>query len=161
MDTPYQHIACFIDDSEASRLALVEARRLRSLTPGRLSVVHVSQWPPPSIDGLGVWLPNADVLLEEARDWLTTQTAEVPGAEAVLLEGCPPVAACAWAEEAAVDLIVTACQRRPPGLTTLGSFAQHLAHHAPCPVVLVRPTSRRQPPPTTRAELLRQPAARA
>jgi nucleotide-binding universal stress UspA family protein len=57
----------------------------------------------------------------------------------VFLEGFPAPAACDWALEADVDLIVAACHRGLTARITLGSFAHHLIHHAPCPVLIVRP----------------------
>jgi universal stress protein A len=139
VESPYPHIACCIDDSEASRLALDEARRLRSLAPGRLSLVHVAQWPPPYAGGFGVWLPDPELLFSQARDWLTAQAAAVPEAEAVFLEGYPAAEACEWALEAGVDLMVAASHRGAAARITLGSFAHYLIHHAPCPVLIARP----------------------
>jgi nucleotide-binding universal stress UspA family protein len=139
VDSPYAHIACCIDDSDASRLALDEARRLRSLAPGRLSLVHVAQWPPPYAGGFGVWLPEPELLFSEAREWLDAQAAAVPEAEPVFLEGYPAAEACEWALEAGVDLMVAASHRGVAARITLGSFAHYLIHHAPCPVLIARP----------------------
>ena len=47
MASPYPHIACCIDQSEASGRALAEARRLRAFGAGRLSLVHVLEAPAP------------------------------------------------------------------------------------------------------------------
>jgi len=157
VDSPYTHIACCIDDSEASRLALAEARRLRSLAPGRLSLVHVAQWPPPYVGGFGVWLPDPDLLFEGARDWLADQAAAVPEAEAVFLEGSPAAEACEWAGTAGVDLIVAASHRGLAARMRLGSFAHYLIHHAPCPVLIVRPAPGRDAGRTERTGSAREP----
>lgn len=139
MTAPYAHIACCIEDSEASISALAEARRLRDLGPGRLSVVHVAT--AGVVFGGGPEAPLADVVdaHEGSRRWLEGVAAEVPGAEPVLLEGDPPGAVVEWARAEGPDLLVAASQRRLLERILLGSFATHLARHAPCSVLLVRP----------------------
>ena len=123
----WTHIACCVDESEASASALREAVRLRSQAPGRLSLVHVAFGPPgrPA---------------EERGAWLTAAAA-LAGGEAVLLVnlGVPAAAVSSWADGADVDLIVAAAHRGIRERIRLGSFAGHLARHAPCSVLLVRP----------------------
>jgi len=144
-DAPYRHIACCWDGSPAAERALAEARRLRALGPGRLSVVHVvhdpvahTPWAPD---------PDPDELREAARRWLEERTADVPEAEAVLLEGSPVVEACAWAERQRVDLLVAASHHGMARRALLGSFTQGVLHHAPCPVLVVRPEADEGSPP--------------
>jgi len=140
VEAPYAHIACCIEDSRASRLALAEARRLRALGPGRLSLVHVAPIPLVyAAAGAGVWVPDPDDLGEAERVWLEEVVAETPGAEGVLLNGYPPAAACEWAREAGADLLAAAAHRGRIERMLLGSFAAYLAYHAPCTVLLVRP----------------------
>ena len=117
-----------------------EASALRAQSPGELAVVHVIAeplmllsspfaGPPPTIyDESGA-----------ARTWLAEQIGDAPGVEAVLLNGYPPRAACDYAASAGVDLIVAAAHRGIVERTFLGSFASHVAYHAPCPVLLVHP----------------------
>jgi nucleotide-binding universal stress UspA family protein len=77
--------------------------------------------------------------------WLEAETAGTPGAEPVLLEAgdhdSAADAVCDWARQAGVDLLVAAAHRGAieRALSLVGSFSQHLAHHAPCPVLLVPP----------------------
>jgi nucleotide-binding universal stress UspA family protein len=79
-------------------------------------------------------------LVEAAQRWLEDQIADAGDAEAVVLADEDAAAAvCAWAAEAEVDLLVVASHRGVAERTLLGSFASHLAHHAPCDVHLVRP----------------------
>jgi nucleotide-binding universal stress UspA family protein len=135
---PYPHIACCIDDSPASMRALGEARRLRALGPGRLSLVHVS--PRALIHepaGGGPAGAPRDIAHDD-REWLAAIAAGVPGADAVPLEGLPPETAVAWARGAHPDLIVASAHRGPLERAMLGSFAGHLAREAPCPVLLTR-----------------------
>jgi nucleotide-binding universal stress UspA family protein len=134
-EVPYRHIACCWDGSPAAERALEEARRLRALAPGRLSVLHVVRYPAV----YAPWAPDLEGLREAARTWLERRTADVPEGEAVLLEGSPAVEACAWAERQRVDLLVAASHHGAAHRALLGSFTHHLLHHAPCPVLVVRP----------------------
>jgi universal stress protein E len=138
MSFPYAHIACCIDDSDGSMEALAAARELRRLAPGRLSLVHVA--PRPLLyqrDRDGNLVPDPRDLWEEEGAWLRSQARA--GEEPVLLEGDPAGAVCDWARETDVDLLVAAAHRTRLERVLLGSFAGHLAHHAPCTVLLVRP----------------------
>ncbi|HSJ74259.1 MAG TPA: universal stress protein [Miltoncostaeaceae bacterium] len=123
----WAHIACLVDDSAASAAALREARRVRAQGPSRLSIVHVAFGPPHDAT-------------TAAPGWLTAAAAEGPGDPVVLVNlGVPAAAACEWAAGARVDLIVAAAHRGMRERIMLGSFAGHLARHAPCSVLLVRP----------------------
>lgn len=137
-DAPYRHIACCVDDGEASRRGLAEARRLRALGPGRLSLLHVAVAPiayMPMAHGI-TWMPEPEAYASWAETWLRTQTSgeEVP----VLLEGHPGDAVCRWAREHDVDLLVAAAHRGVAARAFLGSFASYVAYHSPCAVLLVR-----------------------
>ncbi len=139
----YQHVACFIDGSDAARLGLAHAVALRTLSGGRLSVVHVVASPAFLVSfaaGVG-GAPVQDAALEReaARMWLDEEVRDLEGTEAVLLEGHPASVACDWAREAGCDLMVVATHRGLVERSLLGSFAGHIAHHAPCPVLLVPP----------------------
>lgn len=144
MSASYAHIACCIDSSDAAATALRHAVALRDLAGGRLSVVHVVA-PPPFLVSFAATLGGAPVHDDTAeRDaaamWLETTAATVAGgAEAVLLEGPPGETACAWAADAAVDVMVAARHRGAIERVVLGSFANHLTHHAPCPLLLIPP----------------------
>lgn len=139
MDSLYRHIACCVDRSDASRGALSEATRLRALGPGRLSIVHVSTWGILFGAYPGVTAVDPEVVGEEAQRWLDAIVAANPGSEGVLLDGYPPAAACEWAAQADVDLIVASSSRGIIDRVLLGSFAGYVARHAPCSVLLTRP----------------------
>lgn len=137
----YGHVACAVDDSKPSLAALEEARRVWGGGPGRLSVVHVAEPPVHLVSGVGAM---AGITEEDwagpAREWLAGVVATIPGAEAVLLTGDPTAqAVCDWAAEAGVDLLVAAAYRGAINRAIVGSFARHVAYHAPCPVLLVGP----------------------
>jgi universal stress protein E len=138
--TAYGHIAVCIDRSGASAASLSEARALRAAAgPGRLSIVHVTPWPLLYTGEAGSWAPDPDDLASAAREWLDQAASDVPEAEAVLLDGYPPAAVCAWAETNEVDLLVAASHRGLVERVLLGSFAGYLVHNAPCSVLLTRP----------------------
>lgn len=124
---PWGHIACAIDDSEASATALREAARLRDAAGGRLSVVHVATGPPHDAS-------------HPPPAWLAAAAADAGGHPVMLTNlGRAASAICDWADDARVDLLVAASHRGMRERILLGSFAGHLANHAPCSVLLVRP----------------------
>lgn len=143
MSAPYQSIACFIDESDAAQRALDEATALRAITGGRLRIVHVVAPPmfllsmAASIGGAPVHDPEAE--RRAAEMWLDEQVRAIDGAEAVLLEGHPQSTAVEWAAAGNCDLMIAATHRGLFERALLGSFAGYLAHHAPCPVLLVPP----------------------
>lgn len=143
MSTEFAHIACCIDDSDASYVALAHARALRDLSGGTLSIVHVIA-PPPFLISMAAGLGGAvvhddDAQREAGRMWLDETADGIAGAGAVLLEGHPGETACDWAREAGVDVMVAASHRGRLERALVGSFAGYLIHHAPCPVLLIPP----------------------
>ena len=146
---PFDHIACFIDESDAASRALVEAAALHTLSGGTLSVVHVVA--PPSFlvslgSAVGGSVPFDDrPEMEVALAWLTNRAGEFEGAEPVLLEGHPASVACDWAREVGCSVMVAASHRGAVERVFLGSFAGYLAHHAPCAVLLVPPEAPEAP----------------
>ena len=138
---PYRHIACAIDDADASRRALAEAARVWGGGPGRLTIVHVADLPAAALLGAAVGAPPMEVdWLRGGRDLVATLTLDLPGAETVVLTGDPQAqTVCDWAQETGVDLLVAGVYRGMASRAMLGSFAHHLAYHAPCPVLLIGP----------------------
>jgi nucleotide-binding universal stress UspA family protein len=142
MTQGFAHIAVCVDGSEASQAALSEATRLAAFAE-KVSIVHALA--PPSFAmslavGLGGAAPHdPEPERAAAKAWLESEAREIPNASPVLLEGQPAHAVSEWAEDASVDLLVTASHSGELERALLGSFAAYLAHHAPCPVLLVRP----------------------
>ncbi len=137
----YQHVAVAVEDSPGSRKALDEAWRMASLSGARLSVLHVTSipLPPPYMGEGGVFLPDPQVMQDAALVWLKEMVEGIPGAEPHVLEGHPPDAVCDWAGRHGVDLLVAGAERGRVQRLLLGSFALHLARHAPCDILLARP----------------------
>jgi nucleotide-binding universal stress UspA family protein len=139
MAAPYLHIACCVDRSEASRAVVQEGVRLRALGPGRVTLVHVSEWGILFGAYPGVTATDPDVIRADSNHWLHELVAATPGAEGVFLDGYPPAVVCDWSAEHAVDLIIAASSRGVVDRVLLGSFAGYLARHAPCSIMLTRP----------------------
>ena len=139
----FQHIAAFVDDSGAARRALGYGIALRELGGGRLSVVHVLPSPAflvslaASLGGSPV--PDPELSREAAEIWLGGLTSDLEDTEPVVLVGHPAEEACDWARDNGCDVMVVASHRGLVERAKLGSFANHVAHHAPCPVLLVPP----------------------
>lgn len=144
MDAPYRHIVCCMDQSAASLGALDAALRLRSLGPGRLTIVHVAAWGILVGGYPGLETDDPARYIDETRQWLDGVVADHPGTDGVLLEGYPPVVACDWAADAGADLMIAASSRGLVDRVLLGSFAGHLLRHAPCTVLLTRPSAGRE-----------------
>lgn len=140
MTERYEHIGCCTDGRPGARPVIAEAARLRAAGPGRLSLVHVVQWPLPYATGFGGWVPGGADIRADARRRVEEQAADVPGAEAVLLEGRHPEETIAeWAQDEGVDLLVVGATRTRLERATLGSFADRLLELAPCEVLVIRP----------------------
>lgn len=139
MAAPYRRIACFVDESAASDLALDEALALRALSPGELHVVHVATRPYPLFVGMYGSIPPVENYTATAADWLRERARDVPGAIPRLLHGWPPRSACEYVAEAGIDLLVAAAHRGLVDRAMLGGFAAYVAYHAPCSVLLVHP----------------------
>ena len=134
-DSPYSHIACCYDGSAASECAVAEGRRLRALGEGRLTVVHV--YHDPTLYG-GMSDPDLGVARDAARRWFDERAVDWPEAETVFLVGSADVEIDRWSVEAQPDLLVTGAHHGPAHRVVLGSVTNHLVHHAPCPVLVVR-----------------------
>jgi nucleotide-binding universal stress UspA family protein len=132
VSAPCDHIACCIDEYDGSQAALQEARRLRVLGPGRLSLVHVM--PSPIIYGEALLLPPADEIANAAGDWLDGQRELAGASESVLLSGDPAHAVCDWARVEQPDLLVAGAHRGVFLRLALGSFAttSHTTLRARC-----------------------------
>lgn len=142
---PPRRIAACVDDDEASDLALGEGARIRALTGGRLVALHAA--------------PGADPAPPE---WLRRRARGAPGAEPLTIpdRGHPAAAVCDWAEREGADLLVVAPHEGRAARLLLGSFASHLVHHAPSPVLVARPSP--APPPSdepSRLDALVEPVA--
>ncbi len=146
---PFRHLAVCVDDSAPSLDALAEARLLRDLGADRLSVIHVAQWPLPYLVGGFAMVIDPTDVFERQQQWLAETVDEARREEAVFLRGAPAIAACEWAEQERPDLVIAASHRGLGDRILLGSFARHVAYHAPCNVLLTRMASDDEPEAAT------------
>jgi nucleotide-binding universal stress UspA family protein len=138
-----------VDGSDESKAALSWAAEEARVRGAKLRVVHAWSIPPmamPSMSLEPAAFPSTDdidAFKESAQRSLDEQTAAVVGddskleVEKVLVQEFPAQALVQESESA--DLLVVG-SRGHGGFTgvLLGSVSQHCAHHARCPVVIVR-----------------------
>jgi len=137
--TTGERIVAGYDGSQDSRMALQWAARQAVLTGATLEIVVAWHWPVSlGMTPLGDYSPEEDAkaTAEEAR-----KAIDMPG-ERVNVRICEGPSALRITEAAKdADLLVVG-SRGHNAFTDLmlGSVSSYCAHHAPCPVVIVRPT---------------------
>jgi nucleotide-binding universal stress UspA family protein len=132
-----------VDGSEASRHALQWASEEARLRGARLVVVHAWFIPAAVAPGLVPVPVDPEEWRLEAEELVARELEETLGAEPgvpverVVVPGSPAAVLVEAADGA--DLLVVGSRGRGgfAGLL-LGSVSQQAAHHAPCPVVIVR-----------------------
>lgn len=136
---PYRHVVCCVESEDLSRRAIEEAARLAALGAERISVVHVVESAGAFTGGRSPWSPPPerveDDLVDEASAWLGPLARRLGGAPVAVVGDDPPRRLADWARDEGADLIVV-CPHRSGLARLLGSFAQGVVHHAPCPVLL-------------------------
>jgi len=106
----------------------------------RLVVLHVVV-PPTVIYGEGILPPDPELLRREAQEQLAHLLAPQANvrAERRLAEGDPAAEVLSAAEEIGADLIVMGTHGRTGlGRLLMGSVAEEVMRHAPCPVLTTR-----------------------
>jgi nucleotide-binding universal stress UspA family protein len=140
---PYRKILCAIDFSEPSRVAMRRAVELAASSGASLTLLHVYLAPLAPAEMLPDprWLK---AVIDEAGAALTTWRAEARegGAREVqvaMLEGVAWSCIVQVAREGGHDLVVVGTHGRT-GIkhALLGSVAERVVRHAPCPVLVVR-----------------------
>src|SRR5262245_38316598 len=146
----YSHILAAIDFSELSLRAMDAAKRIaQRFAASRVTLIHSYSTLPPSAAYPGALWPasNIDAQLREdtkrsLEDLSKSKLSDLRQVETVAVQH--PNAALAIADYAAehqVDLVVLGTHGRS-GLAhfLLGSVAEGVVRHAPCPVLVYRPT---------------------
>lgn len=143
MPREFRTILCPTDFSEDSYLALEYARKFAELSGGTILVPHVIHIPTESLyDEHGRW-QSSEQLEKRAWELLHKVPAEklsgYPHVELIVVWGNPVDELLRMTRERKVDLIVI-CTHGRSGLRHLlvGSVAENLIRHAPCPVFVVR-----------------------
>ncbi|MGZ4595605.1 MAG: universal stress protein [Actinomycetes bacterium] len=127
----------FADSRLALRWALLEGHCTRR----RVHVVHSHQ----AMDGEAARetaLEGSRRLLEDALEQCRDYRDVVVTTDLLESRGASPAATLLAASEGA-EMVVVGCRgHRPPQGMLIGSVSEHLARHATCPVVTVRPSHR-------------------
>jgi nucleotide-binding universal stress UspA family protein len=130
-----------VDGSEASQDALKWAANYAELTGGQLRAVSAWQWP----ITLGVALPLPDDYspLDDAKAAVEQAISDALGASpavAIVTDIVEGAAAPALVEQATHAALLVVGSRGHGGFAGLlmGSTSEYCAHHAACPVVIVR-----------------------
>lgn len=152
MPRNFKTVLCATDFSDSSYHALDYALRFAANADGTLIVAHVIHVPAgdlfgPPHEATGVHPIAGALNFDEARTWVAERLHDLHvgrlagyGRCELLVEiGDPAERIIALARTRAVDLIVSATHGRS-GLSHLimGSVAEKIIRHAPCPVLVVR-----------------------
>jgi nucleotide-binding universal stress UspA family protein len=140
-----QHVLVPIDFSATPDRALAYAIALAQQLQARLTLLHVLDMTPVTMDEMtpgvaAIYLEaqetEAQRLLQASRE--RVQRAGLQG-ESLLVQGTPTQTILDTASEQGVDLIIIGTHGRT-GLTHvfLGSVAEHVVRQGPCPVLVVR-----------------------
>lgn len=139
----WSHVACCLDIDPHAEEVLAVAARVASESGARLTLVHGTPRPLLQARSDERWETRPEDPSRTAAVWLEA-LAERAGASAALVTGTTPAAICEWAEDARPDLLVVGASRGALARVASGGFAAHLAYHAPCHVLVVRPTPREE-----------------
>jgi nucleotide-binding universal stress UspA family protein len=139
----FKQVLCGTDFSESSFKALDYGLRFAKLAEGKLIILHLVHVPAGDLLGEKAYTLNFD----EAKNRMTEMLEEVrvnrleryANTELIVDLGDPAEQIIQLASRRNVDLIVTSTHGRS-GLSHLimGSVAEKIIRHAPCPVFVVR-----------------------
>jgi nucleotide-binding universal stress UspA family protein len=139
----FKTILCPTDFSEASYRALEYAVRFARVADGTLLLAHIVHVPTEDLMHPGVLVPSFDDVKARAQKLLEEVRAQRLGGygkcELLLDVGDPYEQLMEMANQRHADLIVV-CTHGRTGLQHLviGSVAEKIIRHAPCPVFVVR-----------------------
>jgi nucleotide-binding universal stress UspA family protein len=139
----WRHVACCLDIDGRAERVLAVARTVAAESGARLTLVHGAPRPVLESPTDGGWTASPDDPSRTAAAWLRELAGDA-GAEAAVVTGTTPSVVCEWAERERPDLLVVGASRGALQRATKGGFAAHLAYHAPCHVLVVRPTPREE-----------------
>jgi nucleotide-binding universal stress UspA family protein len=148
---PFRKVLVAVDGSELATAAVRVAAEIAADLGGELAIVSVfDPLTVMSIEGGPTALDLVGILRDDARrsvDEAAKEAAACPPVERMVREGRPGTEIRTAAEEWKADLIAIGTHGRG-GLTRLllGSTAESVVRHAPCPVLVVPESARASPP---------------
>jgi len=143
-----RHILVPLDFSESAEKALYYAVSFAEQSGAAITLLHVCPVPyyPGEFGGLPTTLPDEPPTdkLQAHLEATAKRLVPIPICERVLLRtGTAADEICQVARECRIDLIVIATHSRPAlKRLLLGSTAERVVRHAPCPVLVVRENER-------------------
>jgi universal stress protein A len=157
----FQHVLVPLDFSAPADRALAYAIALAHQFHARLTLLHVLDMTPVTMDELtpGVTATYLEDLETEAQHLLQASLEQVQRAglqgDSLLVQGTPTQTIVDTAGEQRVDLIIMGTHGRT-GLAHvfLGSVAEHVVRQAPCPVLVTRKTADAPDTPATADDAL-------
>jgi nucleotide-binding universal stress UspA family protein len=148
---PVRSALVAIDFSAPSRAALAFAIPLLAKYQAELHLVHVFpvDYPAASLAALPAVLPEIEIerrVHARLRDLAAEHAVAVSSGNIHAIRGTPHKEICRLAHELKVDLIVTAT-RGQTGLKhlALGSTAERVVRHSPCPVMIIHSLDQLRP----------------
>lgn len=133
-----ERILCPVDFSAGSEAALAYASTLAKESGAELHLVYVYEETIAYTEGLGSYVPPADLEPDKERLKNTLPTKDVPCRHEFIV-GHPADALVDYAKDKNIDLIVMGTHGRT-GLSRLlmGSVAEAVVRRAPCPVLTMK-----------------------
>jgi nucleotide-binding universal stress UspA family protein len=148
--TGFRTIVAATDFSERSSEALRRATKLARECDGALHLVHVVPMPvyaawsvvAPEVEASGVHARYVEDARAQLVDLASTLSIEPFRVTCVALPGRPGDEIVRYATACGADLLVLGTQGHSVlSGVVLGSVAEHVVRHAPCPVLVVPPRS--------------------
>jgi universal stress protein A len=147
----FQTIVVAIDFSDTSRQALRRATQLAGEANGVLHLVHVVPMPvyaawsvvAPDLEASGIHARYVEDARGKLVDLAATLAIEPFRVTCTALPGAPGAEIVRYATECGASLIVLGTHgQRFVNRVLLGSVAEQVVRHAPCPVLVVPPVTR-------------------
>jgi nucleotide-binding universal stress UspA family protein len=156
----FKHILATTDLSSESMSAVQYAAHLAQAQNARLTVLHVAHSlslayaefvPPVSMADIDLAIEKS--AREELEKWVRSHLKKVPRVDAVVRRGVTHEVIADVAEEIGASVVVVATHgRKGVGRMVLGSVAEQVIRHAPCPVLVVKPPA----PPKRKKKVVRK-----
>ncbi len=156
----FKHILATTDLSSESMSAVQYAAHLAQAQNARLTVLHVAHSlslayaefvPPVSMADIDLAIEKS--AREELEKWVRSHLKKVPRVDAVVRRGVTHEVIADVAEEIGASVVVVATHgRKGVGRMVLGSVAEQVIRHAPCPVLVVKPAA----PPKRKKKTVRK-----
>ena len=143
----FKHILATTDLSPESFSAVSYAAHLAKAQGARLTVLHVphsvsmayTEFVPP-VDLVSIEDAIEEAAREKLEGWVQRHVKGVANVKVVLEPGIVDETICRYAESSKASVIVIATHGRTGlGHVVLGSVAERVIRHAPCPVLVVKP----------------------